>query len=258
MPRSAGRNTTNPTCRTTARRIPDGTPCGYCFSKWATVWDHLLPWSKRGLTVPSNLYPSCKRCNALLSDLSFPTIQEKREYVRTTLIERGDWNPLMEGEASLSELQEAVYEDSEDAEVLQPSVPQARLGRRSEKHSHVSNLPSTIRKGQTSSKVLQCKVPLAGVAQSKSGYNGLTMRMCRLCRKEFKPKRKDQRFCKPAHRKSFWKYGGLPFDKMKEQIMKDVRKMMQEAIWESVRITDLNNRVCQLEGISRDANRANS
>ena len=34
---------TNPNIRMTTRRIPDGTPCGYCFDEWATVWDHLQP-----------------------------------------------------------------------------------------------------------------------------------------------------------------------------------------------------------------------
>jgi hypothetical protein len=52
-------------------------------------------------------------------------------------------------------------------------------------------------------------------------------RSCRYCKAKFKPVREDQRFCKPAHRKAFWKYGGLPFDKMKEQIIKDVRKMVR-------------------------------
>ena len=55
-------------------------------------------------------------------------------------------------------------------------------------------------------------------------------RSCRYCKAKFKPIRADQRFCKPAHRKSFWKYGGLPFDKMKEQIMKDVRKLVRAEI----------------------------
>ena len=55
-------------------------------------------------------------------------------------------------------------------------------------------------------------------------------RSCRYCKAKFKPIREDQRFCKPAHRKSFWKYGGLPFDKMKEQIMKDVRKLLPSLV----------------------------
>jgi hypothetical protein len=42
-----------------------------------------------------------------------------------------------------------------------------------------------------------------------------------------RPQDKDAKFCCPNHRKSFWRYGGLPFDKMKDQIMKDVRKMVR-------------------------------
>ena len=59
-------------------------------------------------------------------------------------------------------------------------------------------------------------------------------RSCRYCKAKFKPIREDQRFCTPAHRKSFWKYGGLPFDKMKEQIMKDVRKIVRAEITEAL------------------------
>ena len=55
-------------------------------------------------------------------------------------------------------------------------------------------------------------------------------RTCRYCRAKFKPIREDQRFCKPDHRKAFWKYGGLPFDKMRDQIMKEVRKIIHEEL----------------------------
>src|ERR1035437_2542707 len=149
-------------------KIPAGTPCGYCFERWATVWDHLQPYSKRGLTVPANLYPSCRRCNSLLSDLSFPTIEEKREYVRSTLIERGHWNPILEGAAFVPDLPDTFHEDAEDAEVLQPGMPEAGLVGGSEKHLHLSDLPNSVRKTKASAKVLQSKVPLARVAKSKS------------------------------------------------------------------------------------------
>jgi len=66
-------------------------------------------------------------------------------------------------------------------------------------------------------------------------------RSCRYCKAKFKPVREDQRFCKPAHRKSFWKYGGLPFDKMKEQIMKDVRKMVREIVQQEIALCKAGN-----------------
>lgn len=37
----------------------------------------------------------------------------------------------------------------------------------------------------------------------------------------------NAKFCEPNHRKAYWRFGGLPFDKMKEQIMRDVRKMVR-------------------------------
>lgn len=187
--------TTNPTVRTSKRRIPEGTPCGYCFNDWATVWDHLQPYSKRGLTIPGNLYPSCKRCNSLLSNLSFPTIQEKREYVRSTLIERGDWNPIMEGAAFMPDVPDSFPEDTEDAEVLQPSLPQTGLDTRSEKHLHLSDLPNAFCKTKATTKILQSEMPVAGVAESKSGKHALKRRTCRTCRDAFIPKYKTQVFC---------------------------------------------------------------
>lgn len=61
----------------------------------------------------------------------------------------------------------------------------------------------------------------------------LTMRSCRYCHARFVPARpqdKDAKFCSPNHRKNFWRYGGLPFDKMKEQIMRDVRRIVREEV----------------------------
>lgn len=63
----------------------------------------------------------------------------------------------------------------------------------------------------------------------------LMPRRCKYCKGNFIPERpqdKDAKFCTPNHRKAFWRYGGLPFDKMKEQIMKDVRKLVRESLHE--------------------------
>ena len=64
------------------RHIPRNTPCGYCFEKWATCWDHIIPYSLGGPTNTENLMPACAACNGLLHDKVFNTVQEKREYVR--------------------------------------------------------------------------------------------------------------------------------------------------------------------------------
>jgi 5-methylcytosine-specific restriction endonuclease McrA len=75
----------------TTRRIPKDTPCGYCFDRWATTWDHLLPVSYRLDNSLPNLHPACRRCNNLLSNTMFEKVEEKREYVRTKLTEQGKW-----------------------------------------------------------------------------------------------------------------------------------------------------------------------
>lgn len=40
--------------------------CGYCgkaITRYSVEFDHLVPVSKGGLTTPSNMIPSCKKCN---------------------------------------------------------------------------------------------------------------------------------------------------------------------------------------------------
>lgn len=65
----------------------------------------------------------------------------------------------------------------------------------------------------------------------------LKPRRCKYCRAWFVPERtqaKNAIFCSPNHRKAFWRYGGLPFDKMKEQIMREVRKMVPTLVAEAL------------------------
>lgn len=64
----------------------------------------------------------------------------------------------------------------------------------------------------------------------KTNVKVVLPRRCKYCRANFVPERpqdaKRAKFCCPNHQKAYWRYGGLPFDKMKNQIMKDVRKFM--------------------------------
>ena len=77
--------------RHSKKHIPADTPCGYCFQEWATTWDHIKPISQGGDNREDNLYPACRRCNSLLQDHTFPTMEERREWVRNELINRNEW-----------------------------------------------------------------------------------------------------------------------------------------------------------------------
>jgi len=66
----------------TSRRPEAGTPCGYCYEREATVYDHMIPRSFGGTNDLSNLMPSCQPCNGLLGDKVFDSIQARREFVR--------------------------------------------------------------------------------------------------------------------------------------------------------------------------------
>jgi hypothetical protein len=105
----------------------------------------------------------------MLSALSFETIQEKREYVRTILIDRGKWNPTLEGETTLPHVPEDVREGAEASTVLQPGLSKKGMGSRQEKHRSVPHMPNPVRPKTAATNILQSKVPVGSVAQSKSG-----------------------------------------------------------------------------------------
>jgi hypothetical protein len=61
----------------------------------------------------------------------------------------------------------------------------------------------------------------------------LKPRPCRYCRVKFVPGRpqdKDAKFCQPNHRKAYWRYGGLRFDKFKAQLMKELKSYVREEV----------------------------
>jgi hypothetical protein len=66
-------------------------------------------------------------------------------------------------------------------------------------------------------------------------------RKCRFCKLLFKPTGKDrgnaqkQEFCTAAHRKEFWKHGGLPYQKLLDKLEKAVVKILNDRIREVVR-----------------------
>jgi 5-methylcytosine-specific restriction endonuclease McrA len=67
-------------------------PCGYCFEEWAVCYDHINPVCNGGSNRLENLYPACRRCNALVSGKSFASLEEKRAYVQEELKKRGEWS----------------------------------------------------------------------------------------------------------------------------------------------------------------------
>lgn len=229
----------NPRRRVSHAKIPEWTPCGYCFSRWATVWDHLQPWSKGGQTTKANLYPACPRCNSLLRDLSFKTIQEKREYVRSTLIDANQWNPTMEGEVTLPHLSDNVRENAKTSKVLRPTVPEKGLGDRQEKHDDMSYLPVSIRAPKTTAGILQPKVSVGGVAQSESGKptrkSKMKERTCHTCLRKFTPRRKTQLFCDKVCQQSMGKGHDRLEQRLRELMLLECQRMKQELTAEITR-----------------------
>ena len=110
------------------RRMPAFTPCGYCFERWATCWDHLVPYSYDPANEYDNLYPSCRRCNGLLSDLMFATIEEKREYVRKELEKRAERKAEQVRRRLLLPLQSKIPKEAPPSTLLLSDLPLGRLG----------------------------------------------------------------------------------------------------------------------------------
>ena len=78
-----------------------------------------------GTNRKSNLYPACRRCNALLCDKVFGSLEEKRDYVQAELKRRGEWTTS----DKMREMRGGVCTQEEVAEVLQPSLPMATVER---------------------------------------------------------------------------------------------------------------------------------
>lgn len=110
------------------------TPCGYCFQEWATGYDHLIPRSHGGGNSRSNLYPCCKHCNSILSNLIFDSIEEKREYARRRLIKRGEWK--------VPEVWEGVPESPPSSSILLPPMQVEVVGREKPENTPTIN-PTT-------------------------------------------------------------------------------------------------------------------
>ena len=65
------------------------------------------------------------------------------------------------------------------------------------------------------------------VTTPKKPKNSVLARRCKYCRATFIPERmagKEAKFCCAEHRKQFWRYGGLPFDKMKIQLWNAMKR----------------------------------
>lgn len=56
------------------------------------------------------------------------------------------------------------------------------------------------------------------------------LRRCRYCKGKFRPTRDNQHFCTPAHRKLYWKYGALPFDKLMTRIRGELNKLLNSEL----------------------------
>ena len=218
----------NPRQRSTKVPIPANTPCGYCFSRWATVWDHLMPYAHGGRTTQGNLYPSCYRCNMMLGHKIFVSIEEKREYARTTLITAGQWSPALAG---LPDVQGIVSETSKRPDILFPEVQARGLDEKTPSQEQMPNLSKDFREEKTSA-ILLVKVPMAGLVQPKivrnRGYcrKSLAQRKCDLCGEIFAPVREmpsrfDDRPCeRPECGKTY-----TPVREAQRYCSKDCRKL---------------------------------
>lgn len=89
-------------------------PCGYCFEEWADCYDHIMPISRGGTNRKSNLYPACNRCNGLVCALLFETLEEKRDYIRQQLKQRGEWH----GADQMQRVRETISSEATLASIL--------------------------------------------------------------------------------------------------------------------------------------------
>jgi hypothetical protein len=105
----------------TRKKVPADTPCAYCFSDWASGWDHFIPVSYRVINSAWNLIPSCKRCNCIAGNRMFNSVEEKRAYINERLGRKG--SKIF----AVSTLQDAICRDASAPEILLPALPMGKL-----------------------------------------------------------------------------------------------------------------------------------
>lgn len=60
--------------------------CAYCNSPHDT-WDHVVPVSKGGLTVPGNIVPACRSCNSAKHDHDIEVWLNRAPFVKPYTVE---------------------------------------------------------------------------------------------------------------------------------------------------------------------------
>ena len=70
--------------------LRDGFKCQYCLKtirkgRDLTV-DHILPFSKGGRAIVSNLVVCCSSCNCKLADKEFTDLTEKKSFIREKML----------------------------------------------------------------------------------------------------------------------------------------------------------------------------
>lgn len=80
------------------RKIPrmkilrrDNYICGYCFENQATTVDHIIPVAYKDNPNEDNLIACCTRCNSIAGSKVFSSIQEKRDYINSTIKTSPKW-----------------------------------------------------------------------------------------------------------------------------------------------------------------------
>lgn len=93
---------------------------------------------------------------------------------------------------------------------------------------------------------------------TKTAKRTLIPRRCRYCRASFVPedhRGEKARFCCENHRKAFWRYGGLPFDKMKQQILKDIKPLIRDEIERCAAMGGYESAATSQDAMAKEARR---
>jgi hypothetical protein len=69
----------------------------------------------------------------------------------------------------------------------------------------------------------------------------LPKRKCKYCKGTFQPLQRKQTFCCDNHRKSFWQYGTMTFEKLEARVEKEARRVAREEFQICLRIFQQNN-----------------
>lgn len=102
--------------------------------QWFLFHADIASRSHGGTNNKSNLYPACNRCNGILYNKVFRSLEEKRAFIKSELVKRGEWHSAEE----MQKVRETFPSQETVANILFRRLPMGVVEQKSSKKVYLS------------------------------------------------------------------------------------------------------------------------